>query len=283
MQLFKKAVSLRNYLDTQRKQGKKIGFIPTMGALHKGHLSLITPSKNGDDISLCSIFVNPTQFNDPVDFQKYPVSPQKDIALLERVGCDLLFMPSVAEMYPQGTHRELHYDLGYLETILEGWYRPGHFQGVCKAVHRLLEMVKPDNLYIGQKDYQQCLVIKKLIELMGMKEWIRLHILPTLRESDGLAMSSRNRRLNEEERKKAATLYQTLYAIKKQLQKGELTPAKQQAIDSLIEKGFRVDYVQVADAGDLRIVEQWDGKQKLVALAAAHLGQVRLIDNILLN
>ena len=283
MILFKKANDLCNHLEIQRKKGKKYGFVPTMGALHEGHISLMYHSKQVDDLSVSSIFVNPVQFNDPADFKKYPVTLEKDIALLESAGCDVLFVPSVAEMYPQGANLKFHYDLGYLETILEGQYRPGHFQGVCKVVHRLLEIVNPDNLYIGQKDYQQCMVIKKLIELIGMKDLISLNISPTVRDTGGLAMSSRNMRLNENERIKARAIYQALQAIKDQLQKGELATIKNLAVNILVEKGFKVDYVEIAGAGNLQIVEKWDGKQNLVALAAVYLNQVRLIDNILVN
>lgn len=283
MILFKKVADLCNYLEKQRKQGKKYGFVPTMGALHEGHISLLNDSKKNDDLSVCSIFINPTQFNDPADFEKYPITLENDIVMLEAAGCNILFLPSVDEMYPGGTDASTHYDLGYLETILEGKYRPGHFQGVCMIVHRLLEIIRPDNLYIGQKDYQQCMAIKKLIELIGMKELVRLNISPTLRENNGLAMSSRNMRLSEDERIKAAAIFQTLYFIKEQLGKADPALLKKQAANKLDEKGFKVDYVEIADAGDLQIVDHWDGKQKLVALAAAYLNQVRLIDNILLN
>jgi pantoate--beta-alanine ligase len=283
MILFKKAIDLRNYLDIQRTQGKKYGFVPTMGALHEGHISLLDSSKKADEITVCSIFVNPTQFNDPADFEKYPITLEKDITMLETAGCDILFLPPLAEMYPKGTNPVLHYDLGYLETILEGRYRPGHFQGVCMIVHRLLEIVKPDNLYIGQKDYQQCMVIKKLIDLIGLGDLVKLNISPTLRNPDGLAMSSRNMRLNDEERKKATAIYQTLCYIKDKLNNGNLLLLKEKSTAMLTEKGFKVDYVEIADADNLQPVDHWDGKQKLVALAAAHLNQVRLIDNILLD
>ena len=282
MILFKKAKDLQNYLDTHKKQGGKTGFVPTMGALHSGHISLVNRSKKENGITVSSIFINPTQFNDSADFEKYPVTIEKDIALLEIAGCDILFLPSVAEMYPDGTNGTIHYDLGHLETILEGQYRPGHFQGVCMIVHRLLKIVKPDNLYIGQKDYQQCMVIKKLIELIGLDELITLNISPTVREKDGLAMSSRNMRLNEDERLTATDIYQALNIIKDQLKKSDLTALKKQAANSLIEKGFEVDYVEIADAGNLQLVNQWDGKQKLVALVAAFINKIRLIDNILL-
>lgn len=283
MILFKKALDLKYYLETQRKPGKKYGFIPTMGALHHGHVSLIHASKKSNDLSICSIFINPTQFNDPSDFEKYPVTIEKDIALLEREGCDILFLPSVAEMYPAGTRLTTNYDMGYLESILEGPNRPGHFQGVATIVHRLLQIVRPDNLYVGQKDYQQCLVIRRLIEMTGMDNEIQLHISPTLREPDGLAMSSRNTRLNEEERKKAMAIFDALQFIKDHLKKGNLAPLKSAAFNSLTSKGFKVDYIEIGDAGNLQLVSDWDGQQKLVALAAAYLGRVRLIDNILLN
>ena len=269
MVLFKKVKDLQNYLELQRKNGKKLGFAPTMGALHKGHLSLIQSSKEDNDITACSIFVNPTQFNDPADFEKYPVTLEQDILLLESAGTDVLLLPSVAEMYPDGAAKTKHYELGYLEKILEGEYRPGHFQGVCMIVHRLLEIVKPDNLYIGQKDYQQCMVIKKLIELTGFDSLTTLNISPTLREPDGLAMSSRNMRLAKDERTKATGIIQTLLFVKDNLQKGDLTTLKKKATNELLEKGFKADYVEIANADTLQIIDNWDGKEKLVTLAAA--------------
>lgn len=283
MVLFKKVKDLQNYLELQRKNGKKIGFAPTMGALHKGHLSLIKSAKENNDITACSIFVNPTQFNDPADFEKYPVTLEQDILLLESAGNDVLLLPPVAEMYPDGAAKAKHYELGYLEQILEGKYRPGHFQGVCMIVHRLLEIVRPDNLYIGQKDYQQCMVIKKLIELTGFDSLTKLNISPTLREPDGLAMSSRNMRLTKDERTKATGIIQTLLFVKDNLQKGDLTTLKKNATHELLEKGFKVDYIEIANANTLQIRDNWDGKEKLVALAAAFLNNVRLIDNVLLN
>jgi len=283
MILFKRSKDLHNYLDSQRKQGQKTGFVPTMGALHGGHISLIAGAKKDGKLCISSIFINPTQFNDPADFKKYPVTLEKDMVMLEAAGCDVLFLPSVEEIYPGGTNSATHYDLGSLETVLEGHYRPGHFQGVCMVVHRLLDIIKPDNLYIGQKDYQQCLVIEKLIELIGMKEMIRVNISPTLREPDGLAMSSRNMRLNDEERKNAVSIYKALLFIKEHLEKGDLNEIMKKAQSLLSGEGIKVDYVAIADAKSLQLVNHWDGKEKLVALAAAFLNEVRLIDNILLN
>jgi pantoate--beta-alanine ligase len=281
MLLLKKIADLRDYLDKKEREGHSTGFVPTMGALHKGHVSLIESSVKDNSITVCSIFVNPTQFNDPKDFEKYPVTIEKDIYMLESAGCNILFLPSVNEIYPDRKTKEAHYDLGYLETILEGKYRPGHFQGVCMVVHRLLDIVRPGNLYLGQKDYQQCMVIKKLIELIGQPA-VRVNICPTLREPDGLAMSSRNMRLNEEERKKAPAIYQSLQYIKDNLKKGNLHDLKTIASTKLAKQGFKTDYIEIADGTTLQLINEWDGQQKLVALAAAFLNEVRLIDNMIL-
>jgi len=283
MILFKKAADLHKWLDDQRKKEISIGFVPTMGALHKGHISLIETARQQNPATVCSIFVNPTQFNDPKDFEKYPVTIEKDITLLEQAGCDVLFLPSVKEMYPGGIKTTRHYDLGFLETILDGKFRPGHFQGVCMIVHRLLEIVNPDNLYLGQKDYQQCMVITKLIELINMADKIKVNICPTLREADGLAMSSRNMRLNKEERIIATTIYHSLLHIKNNINGKQVAPLKQEAIAMLEKAGFKVDYVEIANAVNLSPVSNWDGKEKIVALVAAFMNEVRLIDNMLLN
>lgn len=283
MILLKKAKDLRNYLTTQREKGHTTGFVPTMGALHNGHISLIRLARENNDICVCSIFVNPTQFNDPADFKKYPITIESDIVQLEKAGCDVLFLPDVEEMYPQGTILKNRYELGFLETILEGKYRPGHFQGVCAIVHRLLDIVKPNTLFLGQKDYQQCMVIKKLIELMGIAEQTTLHISPTLREENGLAMSSRNMRLTDNEKEKAAIIFASLNHIKQNLNKESLSLLQQGAIKAIEQAGLKVDYVTIANAADLTPAGNEYKGQKLVVVAAAYMGEVRLIDNILLN
>jgi pantoate--beta-alanine ligase len=215
MILFKTIADLTVYLDNKRNTPCSIGFVPTMGALHAGHLSLVEHSKKNTNVTVCSIFINPTQFNDPNDFAKYPVTLEQDLLLLEKAGCDIVFLPAVTEMYPAGTTATRHFELGHLETILEGKYRPGHFQGVCQVVHRLLEIVQPTALFLGRKDYQQCMVIKKLI---GLAEWnISLDIIPTLREASGLALSSRNLRLPEDNRRSASVIYRSRLYIKKTL------------------------------------------------------------------
>ena len=281
MLIFHRIAELQSYLKQARQRGLKTGFVPTMGALHKGHLSLLQQSKSNTDISICSIFVNPTQFNDPVDFEKYPVTINADIELLLNCGTDLLFVPSVTEIYPNGTAAQKQYEMGLLETVLEGTYRPGHFQGVCQVMHRLLEVVNPTDLWMGQKDYQQCMVIQQLIR----NEYIntRLHIAATLREQDGLAMSSRNMRLNSEQRVAASFIYKALKQMQAQLQQGQLDQIKQAAADLLQANGFRVDYAELAHADTLTPLTVWNGSDPVVALIAAYIGEVRLIDNLVLT
>lgn len=283
MIIFKKPKELHDFLEKRRYEQKRIGFTPTMGALHAGHLSLVNEGKKENDVVVCSIFVNPTQFNDPEDFRKYPVTIEKDILLLEGAPCDVLFLPLVQDIYPAGTNDLKHYALGFLETVLEGKFRPGHFQGVCQIMHRLLEMVLPDNLYLGRKDYQQYLVIKKLIGLIGLDDKVKVTLCPTLREKDGLAMSSRNARLLPAERIKAATIFTSLRYLKENLKPGNTTKIKDAAKEMLSQTGFRTDYLEIADASTLELVEDWSGKQKIVALAAAFINDVRLIDNLSVN
>ena len=257
-----------------------LGFVPTMGALHQGHISLIEQAKKPNTLVVCSIFVNPAQFNNKTDFEKYPSTIETDIDMLEKAGCDTLFLPGVAEMYPGGLKQQEHFNLGYLETVLEGKYRPGHFQGVCRAVKRLLEIVQPQYLYLGQKDYQQCMVIKKLVSLMQAP--VQIVICATLRENDGLAMSSRNLRLNVLERKKAVTIAEVLSFIRQEIRTGYLEDLKTRCTNYLNTEGFKVDYVEIASADTLELIENWDGKTQLVALIAAYLNDIRLIDNMLI-
>ena len=280
MIILKKAADVSAFIEKMWAVKKKIGFVPTMGALHQGHISLIDTCKKENDICACSIFVNPTQFNNPSDFEKYPVTVENDIDQLENAGCDLLFLPAVDEIYQHGVMLP-GYELGYLETILEGEYRPGHYQGVCQVVDRLLSIVKPAVLYLGQKDYQQCLVIKKLLHLRKFN--IDIHIGKTVRESDGLAMSSRNARLNKTERQQAVKIFEALTIIKSELKPGSLDDIKQKAKTFLAANGFKADYVEIADASYLALLNYWDGKTKVVILIAAYLNEVRLIDNFLVD
>ncbi len=281
MFIFHSGFQLQQFFIQRRLIPIKTGFVPTMGALHEGHLSLIKQAKEKSDITICSIFVNPTQFNDPKDFEKYPKTIEQDIEMLVKTGCDILFLPTVQEIYPSGTANIPHYELGYLETVLEGKYRPGHFQGVCQVVDRLLEIVKPDFLFLGQKDFQQCLVVQKLIEIKKINT--KLIIGGTLREKDGLAMSSRNMRLNSVERNLAVSIYESLIQINQQLHPGSLESIKEMAIEYLTLRGFQVDYAEIANAETLEIINEWNGTEKVVALIAAYLNEIRLIDNLLLN
>ncbi len=289
MIIAKKPDFISNYLGPKREIAVRVSLIPTMGALHEGHLTLLRKARLNDAVGqareaggivVCSIFVNPTQFNDPKDYQKYPKTIEKDIDLLEGSGADILFLPEAADIYPNGISGLETYDLGDLEKVLEGEFRPGHFQGVCQVMRRILDIVKPDQLFMGQKDYQQCMVVKKLIQIMGAP--IQFIAIPTVREKDGLAMSSRNLRLNPGARKNAVAISQSLDYIKKNIKPGDLSLIRTKAKELLEERDFKVDYIELADADNLKIVKSWDGKQKLVALIAAFQHEVRLIDNMVL-
>lgn len=281
MIIVKKIADIKKLLSDATGSVLVTGFVPTMGALHSGHISLIARANKETGFAVCSIFVNPTQFNDSSDFEKYPVTIEADIYLLENAGCDILFLPTVEEMYPEGVQRSIHFDLGFIETILEGEFRPGHFQGVCQVVHRLLEIVTPQKLYLGQKDFQQCMVIKKLAGSYFPS--LDVIVCATVREISGLAMSSRNKRLTEQERQQATTLFNTLVYIKENIGAGETHTLLQKALQLLADKGFKVEYVAIANANTLQSVDNWDGKEKIVALVAAFLNEVRLIDNMILT
>jgi pantoate--beta-alanine ligase len=281
MIIFKSASELSSHLQALQSTGKTIGFVPTMGALHAGHLSLLTASQQENDQTVCSIFINPTQFNNQDDFNQYPVTIEKDIEALVASQCDILFLPSVKEIYPDN-HVKKPYDLGVLEHVLEGHYRPGHFQGVCEVVDRLLTIVNPDRLYLGQKDYQQCMVIKKLVELTG-RLTPQLRFINTKREQSGLAMSSRNLRLNADETEKAQIISEALEYIKQSWLTESISTVKEKAGNMLRKKGFQIDYVEIADATNLLPLLQYENEKKAIALVAASINNIRLIDNMLLN
>ncbi|MRG44337.1 pantoate--beta-alanine ligase [Chitinophaga sp. SYP-B3965] len=281
MYLFKQVADLKEALEHEKKAGKRIGFVPTMGALHEGHLSLIRDAKALTDIVVCSIFVNPTQFNDPKDFEKYPITIKEDILKLNSVDTDILFIPSVAEMYPEGVNgMHLHYDFGYLETVLEGAFRQNHFQGVGIVVHKLLDIVQPHDLFMGQKDFQQCMIIKRLLKITGIPS--KLHISPTLRENDGLAMSSRNMRLNQTERQTATQISRTLTWMKENIRQMPFPVLKENAGKQLQDAGFQLDYIEIADAANLQLLDKTIEKE-MVMLVAAKLGEIRLIDNMIVS
>lgn len=282
MILFKKTKSLTEHLQKLSGKNVSLGFVPTMGALHNGHISLITKAKKECDIVVCSIFINPVQFNNKNDFEKYPVTIENDILLLETNNTDILFLPSVKEIYPNGTNNLVHFDIGYLENILEGFYRAGHFQGVCNVINNLLNIVKPDKIFLGQKDYQQILVLKKMMQSFHPN--IKIFVGETLREDDGLAMSSRNLRLNNDARKKAIAIYKALQYIKQNIEKNNFEELKYHAKEIILNKDFdKIDYTEICDAKTLLPVTSVDNSKKLIALAAAYINDVRLIDNVLIN
>ncbi len=281
MVILKQTKDIQSFIAQQKAKGSKIGFIPTMGALHNGHISLVKKCITDNMLSVCSIFLNPTQFNDKKDLEKYPVSTEKDIELLLRAGCDVLFLPSAAEVYPGGSDLATTFDFGYLETVLEGATRPGHFKGVGQVVARLLQIVQPDTLFLGQKDYQQCMVLKELVQQLGNNSPV-VTICPTTREEDGLAMSSRNRRLTTPQRAIAGIIYQCLVSIQAKQDNGNFTVVKKECEELLAAKGFVTEYVALANANDLTLLQQYTPGTPTVALIAARIGEIRLIDNILL-
>ncbi len=270
---------LHIYFQQQAAKNVLIGFVPTMGALHQGHLSLVKSSQKQCGITICSIFINPTQFNNSKDYEKYPVTTEEDIELLKEIGVDVLFLPNVKEIYPDGTTTLEMYDLGRLEGLLEGYYRPGHFQGVCQVVHRLLNAVNPDRLFLGQKDYQQCMVLKKLVTLIQKN--IQVSIIPTEREKSGLAMSSRNKRLSAKALEQAPAIYKAMINIKEKFHQQSFEILETSAKIFLLQNGFsHIDYIVIADAETLEPLSKANQGQNLIILVAAFIEEVRLIDNL---
>ncbi len=279
MLIVKKIIDLQNAI--KNHPIVEIGFIPTMGALHLGHISLVKRSKEENGLTICSIFINPTQFNDSNDFSKYPITIETDIELLDKAGCDILFLPSVAEIYPDGTESGKKYELGELEKVFEGEFRPGHFQGVCQVMDRLLKITDPTKLYLGQKDYQQTKVMGKLIELKNFECAVK--ICPTQRALNGLAMSSRNVRLSIQAKEKASAIFVSLNYCKDNYLKESPGNLKNGGTAFLIENGFEIEYFEVVDADSLRKITNWNENQSVVVLVAAFIEGVRLIDNMILH
>lgn len=282
MEIFKTKASLQAYLQEARSTGKKIALIPTMGALHEGHLSLLNYAKPISDIRVCSIFVNPTQFNDPKDLEKYPRPIENDIRLLESVDCDILFLPSVDEMYPD-KNEVWHLDLGELDQIWEGEKRPGHFQGVTQVVYKLFTLVQPDIACFGQKDFQQVMVIKRMIAMKDLP--IQLAICPIIRDQDGLALSSRNARLSEAGKRTALALSRSLQYVKDHIHDPILLKdIKDKALQILTDTdGLSVEYFAICESSSLKEINHIDFNKQHVALVTAWVEGVRLIDNMILN
>jgi len=281
VKIFRTKQELQQELNGIRNENKVITLVPTMGALHEGHLSLINFAKPLTDVIVCSIFVNPTQFNDPKDLEKYPRPIENDIALLESVDCDILFMPTVEEMYPENDP-EWHIDLGNLDKIWEGEHRPGHFQGVTQIVFKLFDLVKPNQACFGQKDFQQVMVIQRMIDIKKLE--IKLLICPIIRSEKGLALSSRNARLSEEGKENALTLSKSLNYIKDNFSQktvSELLKGAKEILDS--NSAVELEYLSICETKTLSPVQEIETDKNYVALITAWVENVRLIDNILLS
>lgn len=281
MFLFKKIKELQLFLAAERQKRNSIGFVPTMGALHEGHLALVKQAMQGNDCVVCSIFVNPTQFNDSRDLEKYPRTPERDIEMLAGVGCQVLFMPTVEEIYPPNQQVKADFNFGQLDKVMEGAFRPGHFAGVAQVVNRLLEIVQPDILYMGQKDFQQVKVVEEV--LRQSRSNVGLVMCPTIREADGLAMSSRNVRLTPEQRQQATIIYETLTKVREMAsQYYSVKDIRTFAMEKLNIPEFRPEYFEIVDSNTLLPLERLNGAKTAVACAAVWAGDVRLIDNIIL-
>ena len=279
MQVFHKIVELQNILFDDRKQGKTVGLVPTMGALHEGHASLVKKSVEDNDITVVSIFVNPTQFNDPKDLNSYPRDLDADCKLLESVGADYVFAPSVDEMYPTKDTR--NFEFPPVSTVMEGAHRPGHFNGVCQVVSRLFYIVRPDRAYFGEKDWQQIAVVKAMVKSLGLN--VNIVECPIIREPDGLARSSRNTLLSADERAIAPNIFKAL--------KDSIDYAKSHTLKETHDKvvsqinatdGLDVEYYEIVDGNTLQPVDTWDASDYIVGCITVYCGArpVRLIDHI---
>jgi len=287
MKVVEKIDELRKALTPYSKSEKTIGFVPTMGALHKGHISLIKTAKKKSDFVVCSIFVNPLQFNNTGDFTNYPISLEKDIKMLEKAGCDLLFLPNSDTMYQNPVRTKMTFD--GLDNVMEGTHRQGHFSGVGIVVAKLFNLVQPNHAFFGQKELQQFAVIQQMVTDLSFP--IELHCCPIQREEDGLAMSSRNRRLDEDQRIIAPKIYESLILTKKMLKKGESVEKAQRAGLSHLDKykEFETEYLEIVDATTLQPLDsklkfkKLDTSTKIAICVAAKLGEIRLIDNIIID
>lgn len=260
--------------------GASIGLVPTMGALHKGHLALLEAAKRENDLTICSIYVNPAQFNNAEDLSNYPRNPEKDIDVLRQTGCDVLFCPADSEMYPEKPL--IGFNFGHLETILEGKYRPGHFSGVALVVSKLFNIAEPDRAYFGQKDWQQYVIIQQLNK--ELKFNLHLRMVPTVRESDGLAMSSRNLRLDDQQRKSATVLFRALSEARKLLAGGETVKNVKTVVKQMTEQEkIRLEYFEVAESQNLLLLDHVEGADSPILCIAAYAGSIRLIDNMFLD
>lgn len=280
MKIFQNIDDLQDFLSEVRQKGQSIGFVPTMGALHEGHISLIKRAISENDLVVCSIFVNPIQFNKKDDLDNYPRTLEADSQKLQQAGCDVIFNPSVGEMYPEPDNRQ--FDFGKLGDVMEGKFRPGHFNGVGIVVSKFFDIVQPDKAYFGQKDFQQLAIIKRLVEITNSS--VQIISCPTYREPSGLAMSSRNMRLSADEQQEAAIIYYSLNKAKEMAQGGLPLPAIRDRVKSLIKVSPSLDleYFEIVDAKTLMPIQEWGEAETIVACIAVWLDEVRLIDNMIL-
>ena len=280
MKVLKSKKTLIDYIERHKEMGKKIGFAPTMGALHQGHLSLYETAKHENDEVISSIFVNPTQFNNVDDFKKYPKTLEKDLEMLEKAGVDAVYVPSVEDIY-SGNLASKKYDFDGLDEEMEGKYRPAHFEGVGTVVEELLRQVQPHNAYFGEKDFQQLAIIKKLVKKLNLP--VKIHGVPTLREEDGLAMSSRNLRLNEEQRKEAILIYKTLLQVNDWFRVISVEEIKKRVKEIFEKSELDLEYFVIADEKTLKETNFFYKDKKYRAFIVAYAGDVRLIDNMHLD
>ena len=281
MQIFTQIAPLKAFLKDLKCRGKSVGLVPTMGALHAGHVSLIKASKSANNLTVGTIFVNPIQFNNETDLAKYPRTLEKDTELLRSVGCDVLFAPGNGEMYP--AKATVTMDFGFLDKVMEGRFRPGHFSGVALVVSKLFNIIQPDQAYFGQKDWQQFTIITKLTEELNFN--IVLHSVETLRESDGLALSSRNLRLNKKERHTANIFYKSLVEAKTALLQGKSLNDVKRMVNTMVESAsdVRLDYFELADSKNLNLLENVEQSERPILCIAGYVGDIRLIDNMFLG
>lgn len=280
MQIFKEIGPLKAFLVEKRSQAQTVGFVATMGALHEGHLELIRNSQNDNSVTICSIFVNPSQFNNPSDLQKYPRTPDLDIALLKKLGCDALFCPEVETMYDSQSF--VRFDFGHLDKVMEGEFRPGHFSGVALIVSKLFHIIEPDIAYFGQKDWQQFAIIRQLTK--ELKFNITLKSIPTWREASGLAMSSRNARLTSAQREKAVNLNRVLREAIEHLKNGKSVSYVKNDVKTRLgnDSEIKLEYFEVADSENLKALDDVRESARPILCIAAFVGEVRLIDNMFL-
>lgn len=278
MDLIRTVDRLQSAIALLRTQGKKIGFVPTMGALHKGHLSLVEQCLADNDACVVSIFVNPTQFNNQEDLIRYPRNLEQDCQLLVRSGVDLVFAPSVEEVYPEPDIRQ--FDFGVIDKVMEGAHRPGHFNGVAQVVSRLFDIVKPDKAYFGEKDFQQLAVIRSMVQQLDLD--VEIIPMPIVREESGLALSSRNERLDAEQKQAAVNISKILFESRKWVSHYSIQETVERVVDLLNSIEYlKVEYFEVVDGRTLLSVDGWDESDFVVGCIAVFCGEVRLIDNII--